>query len=262
MLKGHLVCNATLAQLADRYGITDLLVAAPSALYVTRAQQKTRGSLFESWIAGVFFSSLNGHAWSTVDAHIEENNTSSTSTRHNPSLEVVPPLHHEEQVSTGEDDTTSDDDDDTSDADAALVGLKLLNLQEDPSTEQSSSLVHQTASTTVIIPKTQGEAYEHINSWLRPLLTPIAHWALECMRVEKARLDELDQPAAPRSDVPEGWIKDDDIAAGAKGALHVYTANKFGREPVYTTVRAGPGIWKTRCVVRDKTGKEWCVPLG
>ena len=82
------------------------------------------------------------------------------------------------------------------------------------------------------------------------------------MRAEKTRLDGLDQPPAPRSDMKEGWIKEDEIAAGAKGALHIYTVNKFGQEPVYTTVRAGPGIWKTGCLVRDKAGQEWCVDLG
>ena len=180
MLKGHLVCNATLAQLADRYGITELLIAAPSALYVTRAQQKTRGSLFESWIAGVFFSSLNGHEMCNIDAHVKQDDPSLKGG--DPTTEAGPPCHHEEQVSTGDTDTTSDNDDDTSDDDAALaalIALKLLNPQDEPRMELSSNLLQQTASTTVITPKTEGEAYEHINTWLRPLFTPIAHWALE-----------------------------------------------------------------------------------
>ena len=64
-LKDDLVSNDMLAQLADRYGISDQLKASNSAYYVTKLQVKTRGSLFESYIAGVYYSFLKHGSPST-----------------------------------------------------------------------------------------------------------------------------------------------------------------------------------------------------
>jgi len=78
------------------------------------------------------------------------------------------------------------------------------------------------------------------------------------MRVEQIRLEELN---AGRDDAPEGSRIEDKIAVGAKGALHLYLANKYDTQPVYTSVRAGEGMWTTKFVVEDKPGKEWYVSL-
>jgi dsRNA-specific ribonuclease len=68
MPKGQLVRDSTLAQLSDRFGITDRLVATPSAFYTTRAQQNTKGSMFESWVAAFYYSLFVGEEGPTRDA--------------------------------------------------------------------------------------------------------------------------------------------------------------------------------------------------
>ncbi|ORX37285.1 hypothetical protein BD324DRAFT_650889 [Kockovaella imperatae] len=70
ILKGDLICNETLAQLADRYGISVQLRTSPAAFYATRNQVKTRASLFEAWIAAVYYSFLQ-HG--PPDIHSEPN---------------------------------------------------------------------------------------------------------------------------------------------------------------------------------------------
>jgi hypothetical protein len=61
-LKATLVSNATLARISDAYGIPAKLRAEPSATRMTRTQIKTRASMFEAWIAGIFYSVLHGKA--------------------------------------------------------------------------------------------------------------------------------------------------------------------------------------------------------
>lgn len=75
MLKAHLVANTTLAQLCSRYHITDMIVAAPSALYTTRVQVKTRGSVFEAYIAGVFYDFLASDVPGVYTAQAESETT-------------------------------------------------------------------------------------------------------------------------------------------------------------------------------------------
>lgn len=58
MLKAHLVNNETLAQLCVRYGIMDSLRAAPSTLHTIKGQVKAQASVFEAYIAGVYYDFL------------------------------------------------------------------------------------------------------------------------------------------------------------------------------------------------------------
>lgn len=58
MLKASLVANSTLAQLSTRYNMPDSIIAAPSALFTTRLQTKTRASVFEAYIAAMFYDFL------------------------------------------------------------------------------------------------------------------------------------------------------------------------------------------------------------
>jgi hypothetical protein len=58
MLKAHLVNNETLAQLCQRKGLMESIRAAPSALYTVQGQTKAQASIFEAYIAGVFYDFL------------------------------------------------------------------------------------------------------------------------------------------------------------------------------------------------------------
>ena len=59
MLKGQLVSNAILAQISLRYGLPALLRTDPGAQYIVRNQVKTQASVFEAWVAGVYYTVLD-----------------------------------------------------------------------------------------------------------------------------------------------------------------------------------------------------------
>ncbi len=191
MLKSHLVCNATLAQLADKHGITNQLIAAPSALYATRAQTKTKGSMFESWIAALFYSYLKEQL-PVPEVKIEEEENPW------PKPDLLPQQAIEDDESTdgdesSEDELSSEDDEEGSEDESVEDGMDRLDVRDSPAQVQvDSTSVQDSASIPSIKVKSRGEAYDFIDSWLRPLFTPIAQFALESMRAEKKRLEALD----------------------------------------------------------------------
>lgn len=58
MVHDRLVCNDTLAQLADRYGITAQIKTSADAQHIKQHIVKIRGSAFEAWVAGVYYDWL------------------------------------------------------------------------------------------------------------------------------------------------------------------------------------------------------------
>lgn len=62
LLKGHLVANATLAQLSQRYGLPSRLLAEPSAVWNLRNGEGTQANLFEAYLAGLYTSYLRSYA--------------------------------------------------------------------------------------------------------------------------------------------------------------------------------------------------------
>lgn len=62
MLKGQLVSNAILAQISERYGLPALLRTDPGAQYIVRKQVKAQASVFEAWVAGVYYTVLDSMA--------------------------------------------------------------------------------------------------------------------------------------------------------------------------------------------------------
>ena len=66
MIHSSLVSNRTLAQLADRYGITEKIKTSRDAQHVKNDLVKVKGSAFEAWVAGVFFDHQLGGATSEV----------------------------------------------------------------------------------------------------------------------------------------------------------------------------------------------------
>lgn len=100
MLKGHLICNTTLAEIADRYNIPRLLIASPAAAYQTRVAVKTRGSMFESWVAGVFYSYLGQDAHTARGDPSDDPPSKARRTVHAPL--VVDRVQAQESVMKGE----------------------------------------------------------------------------------------------------------------------------------------------------------------
>lgn len=60
MIHDRLVCNDTLAQLSDRYGITEQIKTSVDAQHIKQQIVKLRGSAFEAWVAGVYYDRLAG----------------------------------------------------------------------------------------------------------------------------------------------------------------------------------------------------------
>ncbi|WVQ96481.1 hypothetical protein IAU59_003586 [Kwoniella sp. CBS 9459] len=70
IIRDYLVSNATLAQISTFYHLPSLLRADPSSIEDVRRSEKVQASIFEAWIAGVFYDYLLGNGYS--DAVAEE----------------------------------------------------------------------------------------------------------------------------------------------------------------------------------------------
>lgn len=57
-----MVSNRTLAQIAEQYAIPQLVIAEQHSKYMLQAGEKVKGSLFEAYVAGVYYSYLQGSA--------------------------------------------------------------------------------------------------------------------------------------------------------------------------------------------------------
>jgi dsRNA-specific ribonuclease len=56
---GHLVSNAILAQLTERYKLMERLRTDPNTAMSIKASEKNRGNLFEAHLCGVYDSHLS-----------------------------------------------------------------------------------------------------------------------------------------------------------------------------------------------------------
>jgi ribonuclease-3 len=56
----HLVSNATLAQISNRYKLIDKLRVSPHSALVVKSGEKSKANVFESYIAGLYQSYLQG----------------------------------------------------------------------------------------------------------------------------------------------------------------------------------------------------------
>ena len=65
-LKDRLVCNATLAQISDRYALPARLRGGLE-IYTTRQSEKVRASVFEAYIAGVYYDFLRAGEQPSAD---------------------------------------------------------------------------------------------------------------------------------------------------------------------------------------------------
>lgn len=83
MLKSHLVSNATLRQLCIRYKITDHIIAAPVQLLTIKSQEKPVASIFEAYIAAVFYDYLTSDmpgAYTADNIEVDDDGASSETT--------------------------------------------------------------------------------------------------------------------------------------------------------------------------------------
>ncbi|KAK4685114.1 hypothetical protein P7C73_g5043, partial [Tremellales sp. Uapishka_1] len=99
--------------------------------------------------------------------------------------------------------------------------------------------------------RTHGDAYEYIGSWLRELFSPLAHWALNCMRAEEQRLNDIHPEA---DDEPPS----DDVAAGSTAKLNEFSIRHLaGAPPEYIATEMGIARWQVRCITVSRKGGRW-----
>ncbi|RSH90998.1 hypothetical protein EHS25_010174 [Saitozyma podzolica] len=327
MLKGYLVSNATLAQISDRYHIPAQIVAAPSALHVTRAQQKTKASMFEAYIASLYYSFLgvrgsfgppseegpaaasdyvlrerdqgeedddideamssdaddgwlgedgsdrstkdegelgsrsdssepdNGPLSSEEDGEQEDEAAKTTTTADMAIRPVQPQNSGAQEVSMPSRTSTASFKSAKSHLepnDKAQVADHSTHPTHHPPQTSEGGRTHDIQSSHANPPArpTRGQAYDHIDSFLRTLFAPLARWALQCMRDEQSRL-------FAQRDQADGMNEEDGKAAGYLGALNIHVAQAFGGQPVYTFEGLQERLWRARCVVVDDKGEEY-----
>jgi hypothetical protein len=298
-----------------------LMIAAQSALHVTRAQQKTKASMFEAYIAGLYYAFLgvrgsfgppseeglgarlddllrergegdrNDEVDETMSSDAGTESGGGDSSDHSiegkeelgPRFESSEPDN--ESHSKGEK-VKQEDEGDKTKADTAICSVQPQNsgAQEvsmpsrNPTASFKSAKSHleqndepQVADHPTHHPPqasegtqthdiqfshgnhparpTRGQAYDHIDSFLRPLFAPLARWALQCMRDEQSRL-------FAQRDQADGLNDEDGKAAGYLGVLNLYVREAFRNQPVYTFEALQERFWRARCVAVDDKGEE------
>ena len=99
---------------------------------------------------------------------------------------------------------------------------------------------------------TRGDAWDYLETWLHPLFIPIAEWALEQLRAEQAKLDELVAEKGGDADLDEN-------AVGAMARLNEHCAIRERGKPDYQAHRAAGDMWTVVCVTTLRDGAELCV---
>lgn len=324
MLKGYLVSNATLAQISDRYHIPARLIAAQSALHVTRAQQKTKASMFEAYIAALYYSVLgvrgsfgppSEEGLGAASGYVLQERDQGEGDDDSDADEAMssdaddgweggdgPDGFTKDQGELGSRSDSSEPDsgplseeDGEQEEEAAKTAadMAIRPVQPQNSGAQEVSIPSRTSTASFKSAKshleqndkaqvadhpthpthhppqtegarthdiqsshgdpparpTRGQAYDHIDSFLRPLFAPLARWALQCMRDEQARL-------FAQRDQADGMNEEDGKAAGYLGALNIHVAQAFGGQPVYTFEGLQERLWRARCVLVDDKGEE------
>lgn len=164
----------------------DRLIAAPAAYLTAVMQTKVQASMFEAYIAGVFYDFLVSEcpgAYGAGEAGGSEGSVDRGST--------LP---------------------------------RLLPLSQ----------------------RTRGQAFTYLEAWLRPLLTPVAAFALsfmhECVAKAQADIAEENDKDDPMND---------SIVSGAAGALNGWSQKVQGTLPVYSSEMVG-GNWRGVCTLKYK----------
>lgn len=284
-LKGHLVRDRTLAQLSERYGLPDRLIGHPSALASTRLQEKPRASIFESYIAALFLSEGAVHSTEPVTGAVQEEVIEEAMKSSIPEAEET-----EEAEETGgtEDTEQTEEAGETEEAEQHLTSATQATTasargptdpehgtgvaREDVDVQDRGTSVQATEVGPLAGEEETPEekqssfdrkrALERVEAWLRPLFTPLAHWALDGMRKEQARLIECPPPKVQDIKIPAEWVEEDALSSGMSGALNTWLQTKAGGMPAYYFDELeerhveNPHIklWRVTCVAKGKDG--------
>jgi hypothetical protein len=265
-----MVANTTLAMIADAYKLPQRLKTSPDAFYAAPSSVKVKASVFESWVAGVYYSQLaeiikrcsnqeppievtkGGSEQDSLEVYFKESPQNSPKVSH----PDTPPVDETE----ADMDAVEDECGSGSDSDDPITYVSRLFRPMRGMSSSSRQSVSTTASQIPDVPTipdayhiAQGEAIAFLNAWIRPLFTPIAHYTMHCIQEYKVQLTKEQTRAPLEQGEQEG---DDARAVGAKSALSTYTSKKFHSLPVYTYDRASGGFWRAKCAVVDDQGNS------
>jgi len=257
MVHDHLVCNETLAQLSDKYGLTERLRTSQAEQHHAKMLVKIRGSLFESYTAAVFYDYLGGSA-SMASSKKLKMGDDVTNTPHTEEVsDVAPPVVLEgrrlDESPRPLTDPTSRSGLNSDEAlDIPLPQLPNLATSDKPSPSGLASPPStDLAPQPLMISRSYGQALDHVYTWLKPLYIPIIGYTLEHMRTYQRKLEEED--ALQRE---TEMASEDQKATGASSALNQYSVVRLKSVPQYETVRAGPSVWQTTCTVTLPDGSK------
>ncbi|GMK53750.1 hypothetical protein CspeluHIS016_0103360 [Cutaneotrichosporon spelunceum] len=209
ILKAHLVNNQTLAQICNRERLMENLRAAPSTLYTVKGQVKAQASVFEAYIAGLFYDFLRspvpggykdgGKSVVTIDGGL---------TRGGPSSDGV----------------AVDEGTETSALESVFKSMALPplnNLRE----------------------RTNGQAMDYVAHFVRPIFSPLAHFAFDFMN---DMAEELNNSKGARGDDEPA---SDSFTRGAAAGLNAHCIQVTGQMPQYSYMPKGVNLWECECVV-------------
>ena len=256
-MHAHLVCNETLAQLADKYGLTDQLKTSQSAQYATKMLVKTRGSLFESYVAGVFYDYLNGASATKEPQDMKPTPAEITPSspapvapepeRKRKRTKLQPPSVFFTDSPPSSEHPSGDSSQDSTLGLDIMLGNLTTSMDQLDTPPSSVPPVKQSPSR-----RTYGQAIDYVYAWLKPLYIPIIEYTLQQLQVYQRQLQEEDDARFKT----ESIATEDQRATGATAALNVYCNVRLKLAPRYDTARARPGVWRTTCTVTTVNGQE------
>jgi hypothetical protein len=219
-----MVSNRSLAQIAEQYGLPEMFIANASSKYMIQAAQKAKGSLFEAYVAGVYYSFLMPREEADSEGSgetIRPNDSGSISG------DVSPRAEHEEAGEKGKEEgkgTEKEKEKEKEKEEEEVSGVVVeqvkpgssrkgtgiddlfslgLNTRQPikrdepnkesedaksltPLSQSSTPSSPSTSSTPTQIKRTHGQAYDHLCSWLWPLFTPVAEFLSSYLETESS----------------------------------------------------------------------------
>ena len=224
-----MVSNKALAQVAEQYKIPDMVIAEQSSKYMLQGGVKVTASLFEAYVAGVYYSFLHPREGELVVVQAQQEDgkespgeeTSAASGKE--SDEAIPESESARQSKKLENTAMTTESLDTCESrtDPSTPPVILSGRSQSTSTSSSgddlpkpneiAEMIDKSHSPTPsddsITPtltikinpssskRTHGEAFDHICSWLCPLFHPIVIFLTQALRSDP-QLSSISLPTA------------------------------------------------------------------
>lgn len=257
--------NETLAELCQRYQLHDNFIGAAAALPTIRAAVGTRACLFEAYIAAVYYDFLSSERPGLYPS--ESQSTAPSVTGATVGSDVGGDEDDLSETADGDERSQTPTPTEPPETPTGLEDLSISSGNKTPPARPGSAAPSATSSAAVpsayvqraaeselppLAPRykrTRGMAVDYLESWLRPLFTPVAEVGLQRMR------------AKWREYQASGSAEDEDLdtrAVGALSALNQFTSAKWACMPRYTDAgTTESGGWRFEGEVTAPDGKTY-----